>query len=93
MGRSPAPDIPTDAEVEHALDVIRRRMLAPPLIPPAPPVGERLLKIAQVAVRLAVSLRSAKRLIATGELPSQLVLRRRVERASDIDAYIERAGT
>ena len=83
-------EVPTDREVMAALDVIRRSLLAR-AAPPSPsgPPGERLLSLQAVAERLGVSKRSARRLVDAGELSSQLVLRRRMVRQADLDAFIE----
>lgn len=59
---------------------------------PGPAVQRMVLTVAEVAEVLAVSERTAKRLVASGELVSVLVGNSRRVRVSDLETYLERLG-
>lgn len=51
--------------------------------------GPKLLEIDQVAERLALSERSVRSLVSTGELASVKVRRRRLVRRKDLERFVE----
>jgi excisionase family DNA binding protein len=63
--------------------------IAPPVTPPP----ERLVTAAYVAKRLKVSTRTVRKLLSSGELPSQRVGRARRIDPADIERYLRKHAT
>jgi excisionase family DNA binding protein len=58
----------------------------------APSIEDRLMKVAEVAYFLGISTRSVWRLIAAGEFPNRVKMRRCVRLPrSDVSAYVEKS--
>jgi excisionase family DNA binding protein len=56
------------------------------------PVEDRLMKVGEVAYVLGISIRSVWRLIASGEFPNRVKMRRCVRLpGTDVRAYVERS--
>ncbi|CAN5529806.1 hypothetical protein BH10ACT1_BH10ACT1_33330 [soil metagenome] len=60
-----------------------------PVIEPVPPVPRLLLTFDEVAVALATSKATVKRLVVAGDLPAVQLLGQRRVRVADLDAYLE----
>jgi excisionase family DNA binding protein len=85
---------PTPEQLREALATIERALLARAPAPPPPTQPARLVTIAEAAERLGVSVKTIKRRIAAGEIPSQLVgARSRRIRTTDLDLIVGATDT